>query len=373
MGSDQPKVPGTTAGLDVPDSGPESPRAGLGKPGPAPEQQRSGPENHRSSPENLRRGSDNPRPGSIADLRGRSYRLSPGHPSSPVDTDGRPKPPAPRLQDIALAEPLTDAEHAEHVKDIRDRLGNARKRGLRTDQQHTIDRAREVWSEERDALHDSIIEDLYAKAADVPCERRAIIAGGLSGAGKSTVLDQYADIDRSQYLTINPDKIKEEMGDRGMIPVVDGLSPMEASDLVHEESSYVAQQLALLAQADGKNIIWDITMSSQAKTERRIGELRASGYTSIHGIFVDIPVDLAVTRSDERHRVGHEDYRMGKGMGGRFVPEEVVRAQADPDWGSRPRKNFEAVKHRFDTWERYDNSAAAAVQADAGRKEEGSS
>ncbi len=162
------------------------------------------------------------------------------------------------------------------------------------------------------------------------------------------------------------------MADRGMIPVVDGLSPMEASDLVHEESSYVALQLALLAQADGKNIIWDITMSSQAKTERRIGELRASGYTSIHGIFVDIPVDLAVTRSDERHRVGHEDYRMGKGMGGRFVPEEVVGAQADPDWGSLPRKNFEAVKHRFDTWERYDNSAAAAVLADAGHKEEGS-
>ncbi len=162
------------------------------------------------------------------------------------------------------------------------------------------------------------------------------------------------------------------MADRGMIPVVDGLSPMEASDLVHEESSYVARQLALLAQADGKNIIWDITMSSQAKIERRIGELGASGYTSIHGIFVDIPVELAVTRSDNRHRIGHEDYCMGKGMGGRFVPEEVVRAQADPDWGSLPRKNFEAVKHRFDTWERYDNSAAVAVLADAGHKEEGS-
>ena len=131
------------------------------------------------------------------------------------------------------------------------------------------------------------------KAADVPCERRAIIAGGLSGAGKSTVLDEYAEIDRSQYLTINPDKIKEEMADRGMIPAVDGLSPMEASDLVHEESSYVARQLALLAQADGKNIIWDITMSSQAKIERRIGELRAAGYTSIEGIFVDIPVETS--------------------------------------------------------------------------------
>ena len=111
----------------------------------------------------------------------------------------------------------------------------------------------------------------------------AIIAGGLSGAGKSTVLEKYAGIDRSQYLTVNPDKIKEEMAERGMVPMVEGLSPMEASDLVHEESSYIARQLALLAQADGKNIIWDITMSSQAKTEHRIDELRAAGYRSHSG------------------------------------------------------------------------------------------
>ena len=38
---------------------------------------------------------------------------------------------------------------------------------------------------------------------------------------------------------------------------------MEASELVHEESSYLANQLALRAQSDGKNLIWDITMSSK--------------------------------------------------------------------------------------------------------------
>ncbi len=83
------------------------------------------------------------------------------------------------------------------------------------------------------------------EAATCLVSGRAIIAGGLSGAGKSTVLDHYAGIDRSQYLTINPDDIKEKMADRGLIPQVDGLSPMEASDLVHEESSYIARRLAL--------------------------------------------------------------------------------------------------------------------------------
>ena len=203
-------------------------------------------------------------------------------------------------------QPLTDAEHAEHVSEVRALLDKARADGLATDRQHTIDPAREVWSDQRDVMHDSIIDDLYARASDVPCERRAIIAGGLPGAGKSTVLERYAGIDRSQYLTINPDDVKEEMARRDMIPPVSGLSPMEASDLVHEESSYVARQLALRAQADGKNVIWDVTMSSRTSTERRIDELRSSGYVQIEGIFIDIPVEISVIRADSRHREGQD-------------------------------------------------------------------
>jgi hypothetical protein len=174
--------------------------------------------------------------GSREELRKRLRRLPPGHPSSPVEADGTPRPPEAGLvrrepsdtnQDReADQRPLTDAEHAEHVSEVRALLDKARADGLATDQQHTIDPAREVWSDDRDALHDSIIDDLYAKASDVPCERRAIIAGGLPGAGKSTVLERYAGIDRSQYLTINPDDIKEEMARRDMIPPVRGLSPM---------------------------------------------------------------------------------------------------------------------------------------------------
>jgi predicted kinase len=295
------------------------------------------------------------------ELRQRLRRLPPGHPSSPVESDGKA-----READWRLS----DAEHAEHVTEVRALLDKARADGLATDRQHTIDPAREVWSAERDALHDSIIDDLYAKASDVPCERRAIIAGGLPGAGKSTVLERHAGIDRSQYLTINPDDIKEEMARRDMIPPVSGLSPMEASDLVHEESSYVARQLALRAQADGKNVIWDITMSSRASTERRIGELRSSGYMRIEGIFIDIPLELSVSRADGRHHAGQDDYRAGGGLGGRFIPAEMIRALADPEWGSRNRKTFEEVKEHFDRWYLFDNSGPGPVlvQADSVEK-----
>jgi predicted kinase len=314
------------------------------------------------------------------ELRQRLWRLPPGHPSSPVEADGTPKPPEPGLRgreftDASAAgdadrRPLSDAEYAEHVTEVRERLDKARADGLATDRQHTIDPAREVWSGEREVLQDSIIEDLYTRASDVPCERRAIMAGGLPGAGKSTILERHAGIDLSQYLTINPDKIKEEMASRDMIPPVQGLSPMEASDLVHEESSYVAKRLARRAESDGKNVMWDITMASRASTQWRIDTLRTAGYVRIEGIFVDIPVETSVARAGGRHREGHDDYRMGEGLGGRLVPAEMIRAQADPQWGSRNRKTFEEVKHQFDTWRRFDNSGSAPVLAEAGHREE---
>lgn len=318
--------------------------------------------------------------GDREELAQRLRRLPPGHPSSPFEADGTPRPPEPGLRrheffdespaGAADSRPLTDAEYAEHVTKVRELLDKARADGLATDRQHTIDPAREIWSEEREALHDSIIEDLYARASGAPCEHRAIIAGGLPGAGKSTVLEGYADIERSRYLTINPDDIKEEMARREMIPPVDGLSPMEACDLVHEESSHVAKRLTRRAQADGKNIILDVTMSSRESAEWRISTLRTAGYVRIEGIFVDIPVETSVARVSSRHREGQDDYRAGNGPGGRFVPGEVTRVQADPEWGSRNRKTFEEVRHHFDSWCRFDNSGSAPVLVESGHREE---
>jgi predicted kinase len=316
------------------------------------------------------------------ELRQRLQRLPPGHPSSPLEADGTPRPQEPGLACREPSDageirepdrqPLTDAEHAEHVSEVRARLDKARADGLATDQQHTTDPDNEQWIYDRVLMQDGIITDLYTAASDVQCDRRAILAGGLPGAGKTTVLDQHASIDRSRFLTINPDDIKEEMAKRGMIPEVAGLTPMEASDLVHEESSYIAKQLALRATADGKNVIWDITMSSRASTESRIGDLRAAGYSQVEGIFVDIPIEVAIHRSDARHREGHDGYNAGRGQGGRFVPAEVIAAQADPDWGSCNRKTFEQVKPHLDAWLHCDNSVDGRrpVLVDSGSRHE---
>ena len=256
---------------------------------------------------------------------------------------------------------LTDQEWVEHLKYVSDQLDKARAEGLTSTRLYTIDPDGQSWARDRRALHDVLINDLYANAQDVPNAGCAIIAGGLGGAGKTTVLTEYAGIDLSQYLTINPDNLKEEMARRGMIPMIEGTSPMEASDLVHEESSYLARQLALQAQADGKNLIWDITMSDKGKTEGRISDLRKAGYDRIAGIFVDIPVETSIERTASRHREGHEEYRAGNGMGGRYVPPEVITDQKDDEWGSRNRKTFEAIKERLNSWSIYDNSVNGGV------------
>jgi predicted kinase len=298
-------------------------------------------------------------------LTERLERLPPGHPSSPYDADGTRREPDSRLPDqdldadaepeIRETHPFADAEWKEHLADTRSNLADAAQEGISTLAQYAIDEDGEAWVPSRRAVHMDIVNEIYDQAADVPCEHRAILAGGLAGAGKTTVLADHAGIDRSQYLTINPDDIKEELARRGLIPEVRGLSPMEASDLVHPESSHIAKQLAIRARADGKNIIWDITMASRESTERRIDDLRADGYTAISGIFVHIPVEVSVARADARHRYGEDRYRAGEGLGGRYVPEEVITSQADEQWGSKNRRTFEDLKHHFDDWTMFDN------------------
>src|SRR6202008_3630101 len=103
------------------------------------------------------------------------------------------------------------AEHAQHVADVKVRLASARLTGLATEFQHTIDPDHEVWSRARRVMHDQLVADRYTAATAVPCERKAILAGGLPGGGKTTVLRGYAGIDLAQYLVINPDSIKEDM------------------------------------------------------------------------------------------------------------------------------------------------------------------
>lgn len=308
------------------------------------------------------------------DLSARLEALPANHPSSPryrgagrhghdaTESGGMPLPETrgePAVRDKAAVRdlpPLADEEYTDHVRMVEIGLDEAERRGLSSQRLYALDHEGKVWIKSRADQQVGILDDICRSNADVPCNGEAVIAGGLGGAGKSTVLSRFAGIDRARYLTVNPDAIKEEMAARGMIPQVDGLSPLECSQLVHEESSLVAGSLAKRAYADRRNVIWDVTMSRYESAVERIADLRDAGYTDIVGVFVDIPAAKSVERAQSRHRAGMEEYRNGRGHGGRHLsPDLILRQQAD-DGQTINRKVFEALKPKFDRWMVFDNS-----------------
>lgn len=216
-----------------------------------------------------------------------------------------------------------------------------------------------AWKPERDRIHRQIADELYAQAAHVPNNGEAVIAGGLGGAGKTTVLKGHAGIDPAKYLTINPDDIKEELAKRDLIPDVPGaaeLSPLERAVLVHEESSRIARLLAERAYRDRKNVIWDITMSSEKSVRERVTAMREAGYKQLTGVFVDIPVEVSVSRAMGRYRRGVDAYNAGKGYGGRFVPPAIIRRQQTSSGRTVNRETFDKMHSVFDSWSMFDNS-----------------
>jgi len=226
--------------------------------------------------------------------------------------------------------------------------------GRSTDRQFTVRGEGQVWLPERARQHREVIEALWSRGQNVPNDGRAMLSGGLGGAGKGTVLKRV--INQGDYFTINSDDVKEEMAARGMIPEVAGLTPMESVALVHEESGYLANLLAARAYAERKNVIWDVTMGSSAGTQRRIADLKSAGYTEIDAVFVDIPVEASVSRALDRHRRGLERHRGGQGYGGRFVPPGVIRSHASATASSVNREVFDGLRAEFDSWAIYDNS-----------------
>jgi len=231
---------------------------------------------------------------------------------------------------------------------------------LSTDETFAIDGA---WTPDRDRMHRELAAEIYAAAANVPNDRKAVIAGGLGGAGKSTVLKGHAGVDTSQFLTLNPDDVKTTLADRGLVPEVPDapdLSPMERAALVHEESSRITGLVADMAQRDGKNVIWDVTMSSLPSTQRRIAALRKFGYADVNGVFVDIPTETSVSRALSRYRRGQEAWYESRGQGGRYVPPDIIRAASTSSGTTVNRQVFEELRGQFTSWSIYDNSVDGA-------------
>jgi len=119
-----------------------------------------------------------------------------------------------------------------------------------------------IWTTERNRRQGALVAAMYHElAAEALCERKAVLAGGLPGARISDVLVE-AGVDPAGYLTISVSQILMWMAERGMIPTVAGLSPLEAADLAHPEAQFLAKRLGLRGLAEGKNLLWEVSFAA---------------------------------------------------------------------------------------------------------------
>lgn len=220
-----------------------------------------------------------------------------------------------------------------------------------------------IWTQDRLEAQTVLVHELWDAATAALCEGNAVIAGGMIGAGKTTVLTGPAGIDQNKYLVVNPDDIKQAMAEHNMIPIVNGLSPMEASPLVHEEASELAKRLAAIAYQERMNIVWDITMSSTESVRARLNWLQDAQYTSIDSVFVDVPVEVGVARATQRYRDGQEAFALGQGLGGRFIPRGFIVASmpVQSEFTSRNHQVFSEFRDEFHSTAEYDNSGVEPI------------
>jgi len=231
------------------------------------------------------------------------------------------------------------------------------------------------WDPERLKQQEALMDEIWeAHAAHVPNEGKGIFAGGLGGAGKGYALGKVEKVDDRQFFTVNPDDIKELMAKRGMIPLdLDPLmTPMELSPVVHEEASDMAKRLADKAYAEKKNLVWDITMSSEGSVMKRVAAMREHGYNDIGALFVDTTVERSVSQARGRWQNGMTRYiNDSEGEGGRYLPSSATKENLPSPgsaYHSKNREVFEAIKHNFDGHVVYQNLDGNMTQLETAGK-----
>ena len=257
--------------------------------------------------------------------------------------------------------PLDDEQYAAHADRAHRAVAAELEAGHATDKSETLDGRGQVWKPERAAVHNEIVKAITDQAVSVPSEGRAIVAGGLPGAGKAAVLKKIPEL--SRHAMVSHDAIKEELARRGMVPESEGLSPGERSALVHAEAGHIARLAASRLAAQRKNLALDIPGSSENSVRKHLDWLGRHGYHGVHAVFAHTPAD--VQAAGAAHRKGLEDYRQGNGTGPRQAPPDLIRSAETGPGRTANKDAFDATRGQFSSWQEWD---ASRRQAEADRQ-----
>jgi hypothetical protein len=185
-----------------------------------------------------------------------------------------------------------------------------------------------IWTAGRNEQLGALIAEVFQAAGTVPRDYRAVIVGGLPGADRVAALEQHG-VDQSQFLTISVGGVLTRMAARGLIPAAAGQSPLAAAGLVHTEAQHVAKRIGLVAVNGGWNIVIDVTLASRPSAESWTYALRFADY-AVTAVYAGLDVEESVRRSAAACQRAEDEYRDGRGYGGRALPADAIRALAGP-------------------------------------------
>jgi chloramphenicol 3-O-phosphotransferase len=244
---------------------------------------------------------------------------------------------------------MSDQTYAEWLNHTLKSVRTALKDQGTTQQKYKKD---DYYTDARTEQQQQVIDAILARAASVPKDHKAVMTGGRPGAGKSTSLEDQRITD-AKYFTVDSDIVKAEMINQGLAPDIPGLTPFEASPLIHDESSDITEALLGRLTLQGTNVVVDGTMNNPDYVEADLDVLEGAGY-DVSGVFVQVTPETATRRSLERHREGVEDMlARGQGWSGRFVDPNISAKRAED--GKDNEYNFEQLKFRFGKWVKYNN------------------
>ena len=208
-----------------------------------------------------------------------------------------------------------------------------------------------MWTPEIDAYVDAVVAAELAEyeTRGVGKNRRAIMLGGLPGAGKGRALERIG-VQRGEWAISDPDDMKKRLIQDGLIPTVAGLAPMELAGLVHELSAEMTGRLENDAQYEGYNIVLDSTMGGHGSGPKSAPELNReglseNGYEDVDAVFVSVDTATSVKGQVLRYMDGFNRLRTEESdLGGRYVPEYVLEASVSG--GNEPRSAVNFTKMR---------------------------
>jgi len=166
---------------------------------------------------------------------------------------------------------------------------------------------------ERKELHNKIIKNFLSKTQKATGKPVAVITGGGSGSGKSTVIKHMMGQGGlgKDLVHVDADEIKKHIPE-----YQEGVAKKDekTAAFVHDESSHVTSEMINQSVKDGKNFLYDSTFSNTAKFEKLIGHLKSNGY-HVHIVYADLPPEEAEKRATQR-----------AAKSGRKVPTDTIRS-----------------------------------------------